>query len=90
LFKFLDYNCGRLSADAFLQAAGHSRTKVSDAHLMIGLWRIAEGDRAAARDHFQKCVGTRVINSWEWPWVRAFLARMEKDHAWPEWIALKK
>jgi serine/threonine protein kinase len=88
--KFLDYNCGRITADTLLQAAGQARPRVSDAHFMIGLWRLSEGDRVAARDHFQKCVGTRVFNSWEWPWVRAFLARMEEDREWPRWIPLKK
>jgi len=87
--KFLDYNCGRITADVLLQAAGQSRPKVSDARFMIGLWRLSEGDRFAARDHFEKSVATRVFNSWEWPWVRAFLARMEQDRAWPPWIPLK-
>jgi serine/threonine protein kinase len=89
-FKFLDYNCGRISADTLLQAAGEARPKVCDAHFVIGLWRLSEGDRLAARDHFQKCVATRAFPGWEWPWVRAFLARMEKDRAWPPWIPLKK
>jgi hypothetical protein len=88
--KFWDYNCGRITADQLLQAAGEARPRVSDAHFLIGLWRLSEGDRAGARDQFQKCVATRVFASWEWPWVRAFLARMDKDPAWPAWIPVKK
>jgi hypothetical protein len=88
--KFLDYNCGRMTSDQLLQAAGEARHKVSDSHLMIGLWRLSEGDRVAAQQHFRKGIATRVFNSWEWPWVRTFLARMEKDPAWPPWIPVKK
>ncbi len=89
LSKCLDYNCGRITGEELLQAAGQARPKVSDAHF-FGLWRLSEGDRAAARDQFQKCVATRVFASWHWPWVRAFLARMEKDQHWPKWIPPKK
>jgi serine/threonine protein kinase len=88
--KFLDYNCGRMTSDQLLQAAGEARHKVSDSHLMIGLWHLSEGDRVAAQQHFRKGIATRVFNSWEWPWVRTFLARMEKDPAWPPWIPVKK
>jgi tetratricopeptide (TPR) repeat protein len=85
-FTYLDYNCGRISEAQLLQAAGEARTRVSDANFTIGLWRLSEGNRAAARKHFESCVSTRVFASWEWPWARAFLARMDKDAAWPGWI----
>jgi hypothetical protein len=88
-FKCLDYNCGRITDDQLLQAAGEARPRVSDAHFLLGLWRLSEGDRAAAQEHFRKCAANRVFDSWEWPWVRAFLARMEKDPAWPSWIPAK-
>jgi tetratricopeptide (TPR) repeat protein len=85
--NFLDYNRGRITADALLQDAGQDRPKLSDAHFVIGLWRLSEGDRASAREHFQKCVATRVFQCWHWPWVRAFLERMQRDPGWPPWIA---
>jgi hypothetical protein len=73
-----------------MQAAGEARPKRSDAHFLIGMWRLSEGDRPAAKEQFRKCVATGAFDSWEWPWVRAFLARMEKDQAWPRWIQAKK
>src|SRR5262249_1973645 len=88
--KCLDYSCGRITADQLLQAAGQARPQPSDAHFLIGMWRLSEGDRTGAQQHFRKCVATRVFDSWEWPWVRAFLARMEQDPAWPRWIPVKK
>jgi hypothetical protein len=83
LLPYLDYNCGRITAGQLLQAAGQARPKLFDAHFAIGLQCLSKGDRAGAREHFKKCVATRVFVAWEWPWVRAFLARMEKDPAWP-------
>jgi serine/threonine protein kinase/tetratricopeptide (TPR) repeat protein len=90
LVKYLDYNCGRITAEALLKAAGEARPKVCDAHFLIGLWRLSEGDRAGSRDQLQKCIATRGFVFWEWPWARAFLARMDKDPTWPPWIPLKK
>jgi tetratricopeptide (TPR) repeat protein len=87
--EYLKYLGGRLEASALLEAAGSCRPKQSDAHLAIGLRCLAEGDRAGARDHFQKCSDARVFNSWEYPWVRAFLKRLEEDRTWPPWIPLK-
>jgi serine/threonine protein kinase/tetratricopeptide (TPR) repeat protein len=84
--KLLDYGCGQITDEALLQVAGQDRTKNSDAHFLIGMWRLSEGDRLTARDHFQKCVATRVFASWHWPWVRAFLKRLEEDPTWPKWI----
>jgi hypothetical protein len=88
--QFWDYTCGRISADQLLQTAGEDRGRLSVAHFVIGLWRLSEGDRIAAQEHFRQCVATREFASWHWPWVRAFLARMEKDPAWPPWIPPKK
>ena len=48
--------------------------------------RLADGDREAARAHFQKSVATDVFLYVEHDWSRAFLARMEADPAWPSWI----
>ena len=88
--KLLDYGCGRITAEALLQAAGQDRSKISDAHFLIGMWRLSEGTRSAARDHFQKCAATRVFASWHWPWNRAFLKRIQEDPAWPPRIPPKK
>jgi hypothetical protein len=89
-FKLWDYNCGRITTDQLIAAAGQSRSKQSGAHFLIGMWRLAEGDRAAAQEQFRKCLATREFFSWHWPWARAFLRRLEDDPAWPPWIPLKK
>jgi hypothetical protein len=87
--QFWDYTCGRITTDQLLQTAGRDRGKLSTAHFVIGLWRLSEGDRTAAREQFHKCVATRVFDTWHWPWARAFLKRMDADPLWPRWIPQK-
>ena len=56
---------------------------------MIGVTRLSGGDRDGAREHFSAAVATRFINTMDYDWSRAFLARMEKDRTWPKWIPVK-
>ncbi len=89
-FTYLDYSCGLITADDLLKAAGASRPQQCEAHFLIGLRRLAEGDRPGAREHFRKSSDTRVFIYWDWMWARAFLKRLERDPAWPRWIPPKK
>jgi serine/threonine protein kinase len=79
-----------LSDDAYLAKAGTSRWKQFHAHYQIGLFRLAEGDRAGAQDHFQKAVGTRAVWIYPWAWCKMFLSRLQNDSKWPPWIPAKK
>ena len=46
------------------------------------------GDRAGARECFQKCADPALTLAYdEWHWSRAFLSRMDQDPQWPRWIA---
>jgi tetratricopeptide (TPR) repeat protein len=85
--KYLDYYCGLISEASLLEAAGGSRTKLCEAHFVVGLRRLAEGDRAGAREHFRLCSQTRVFIFWDYDWARTFLRRLEDDPAWPPWIS---
>jgi tetratricopeptide (TPR) repeat protein len=82
----LDYNCDTISKEELLAAAAESRFRQCEAHFFIGITLLAEGDRAGAAEHFRQSVNTRVLMFFEYSWSRAFLARMEKDPAWPPWI----
>jgi hypothetical protein len=55
-------------------------------HTEIGLFQLADGDRAGAREHFQKAVETHTIGAYVWAWSRMFLERLKNDSAWPPWI----
>jgi tetratricopeptide (TPR) repeat protein len=84
------FDCGEVSEESLLEMAGASRMKQCNAHYEIGLLRFALGDRAGARDHFQKAVGTRAFWLQTWAWSRMLLGRLEKDPEWPPWIPVKE
>jgi hypothetical protein len=77
---------GELSGEAYLAKAGASRWRQFHAHYELGLFRLAEGDRAGARAHFHKAVATRAVWFFDWAWCRMFLQRLENDDKWPPWI----
>jgi tetratricopeptide (TPR) repeat protein len=80
------FGSGELSEDAYLTKVGTSRHWQCIANYEAGLFRLAEGDRALARDHFEKAVRTHA-NYWpQWAWSQMFLSRMKKAPDWPKWI----
>jgi tetratricopeptide (TPR) repeat protein len=84
--QLLRFNCEELSADELLQATQHSKWDQCEAHFFIGLTRIAEGNRDAAKAHFQAAVATRCNGFLACDWSAAFLIRLEDDPGWPSWI----
>jgi serine/threonine protein kinase/tetratricopeptide (TPR) repeat protein len=88
--RLLAYTCDDLSEEDLLGTAGASRIDQAIAHWLIGLTRLAEGDRAGAQDHFRKAVATRIIRWLYREHCRVLLDRLEKDPAWPPWIPVKK
>jgi hypothetical protein len=72
------FGCGELSEAGYLAKAASSRWKQAFAHFEIGLSRLADGDRALARDHFSKAVDTRAIWLFQWSWALMFLSRLEQ------------
>jgi hypothetical protein len=74
----------------FLESVGKNRLKLCGAHYSIGLVRLSKGDRAGAREHFQKTLDTKWYAHNLYPYARAFLARMKRDEKWPKWISVKK
>jgi serine/threonine protein kinase len=89
LLRILDYCGGSISAEEFLKAEAGSRCNQCDAHFYVAMDKLAQGDRAGAREHFQKAVDTRVFTFPEYQYSRLFLKRMNQDPAWPRWIPLK-
>jgi hypothetical protein len=88
--KLVDYLCGDLEADDLLRAATASGWDQCEGNHYIAMTKLAEGDRAGARKHFSLSVRTGVFTFFEHRWSRAFLARMDRDPAWPPWIRVKK
>jgi tetratricopeptide (TPR) repeat protein len=88
--RIRDYCGGVISEEEFLKAEAGSRWSQCEAHFYVALDRLSQGDRAGAREHFQKALATRVFGFIEYQWSRLFLKRMEQDPNWPPWIPLKE
>ncbi len=87
--ELLRYNCGELTEQGLLQAAGTSQWDRCEACFFIALHHLADGERLAARERFHACLATRCYGGQAWDWSAAALARLEADLAWPRWISDK-
>jgi tetratricopeptide (TPR) repeat protein len=72
-----------------LAAAGGLRGCSCSAHLLMGMTRLADGDRDGARQHLGEAVRTQDYFNNDFTLSRVFLARL-RDPAWPPWISVKK
>jgi hypothetical protein len=84
------FSAGEISEGAYLASVAGDRSEECYAHFYIGLFRLAEADRAAAKSHFDKAFRTHCIASWQSSWSLMFHSRLEKDPKWPPWIPVKK
>lgn len=82
----LDYGAGALAeADLLKVAAGTRRTQCY-AHFTIGLTRLADGDRAGARQSLRQALATKFFYLFVYDVSRVLLERLERDADWPPWI----
>jgi hypothetical protein len=84
------YGCEEISEADYLARAGRSGWKRGYAHYEIGLSRLADGDRAGAREHFAAALKARAIWEFQWNWSQMLLSRLESDPHWPPWIPAAK
>ena len=71
------------------QVSLNRKRSLCEAHFMIAMTLLSDGDREGATDHFGKSVATHVRFP-EADMSRAFLARLERDRSWPPWIPVKE
>jgi hypothetical protein len=85
------YLSGEITEEEYLEATAKTRISPTLIHYPVGLARLSNGDRAGARDQFQKTLldgnGYPVVF---YPYARAYLARMKRDPEWPRWIPARK
>jgi tetratricopeptide (TPR) repeat protein len=86
----LDYDCGDTTAEELLELAGSSRWRLIEAHFVIGVDLLSDGDRHGAAEPFQQCADTYVFDYWEFKWCRPFLERLQQEPTWPPWIPVKE
>jgi serine/threonine protein kinase len=83
-------NPDEAAAEKWLATAGLFRSLKGYMHPFIGLTRLGEGNRAAARRQFE---AGHLLRDPYYPAChlnRAFLARMDQDPAWPPWIPVQE
>ena len=85
----LAYHAGVLAEAELLQKAGDNHFNQCEAQFYIGLRRLGEGKRQAAKACFQRSLDTGVALFFECIWSRAFLAHIE-DPDWLPWIPVKE
>jgi serine/threonine protein kinase len=84
--ELIAYTSGESDDDVLLSRTGASRIAACQAHYFIGLTRLAAGERAAARRHFQASADLRVFGFLETHISRALLAQLDREPTWPRWI----
>jgi serine/threonine protein kinase/tetratricopeptide (TPR) repeat protein len=87
--KCQDYSAGKLSADQLLHASAVRRDERCTAHYLIGISKLAEGDRIEARENFRQALLTLGQGGLAYDMCWAFVGRMEDDPTWPPWIPMK-
>jgi tetratricopeptide (TPR) repeat protein len=87
---FDKYVTGTLPEAEMFQSAGKNRMLLCFCHYQVALDRLSNGDRAGAREHFQKALDTKFYAAVIYPHARAYLARLKRDPEWPKWIPVKK
>jgi hypothetical protein len=84
------FSNGEISESEYLASVAGDRRLECNAHFYVGLFRLAEGNRSAAKDHFAKAVQTHVMASFNHSYSLMFLTRSQTDPNWPPWIPVKK
>jgi hypothetical protein len=84
------FSNGEISESEFLASVAGDRRLECNAHFYVGLFRLAEGNRAAAKEHFTKAVQMHAIASSIFNYSLMFLTRLQTDPTWPPWIPLRK
>src|SRR5262249_29299137 len=73
-----------------VQDTDKGRVELFQAYMRGGLARLSDGDRAGAKGYLRKALDTKVSPHHVYPYLRALLARMDRDEKWPKWIEAKK
>jgi serine/threonine protein kinase len=88
-YALLDYNAGLVTADELVKKAGTNRFDLCEGNFYIGLRKLGQGNRSAAKACFQRSLDTGVFIFFEYQCSRAFLGCID-DPTWLPWCPIKK
>lgn len=83
----IDYLADEIDETTLLQLVGNHGFATANAQFMIAMKKLAQGHRDEAREHFQACVDTNALGTYDHEWSRAYLTRMDTNPSWPRWIS---
>lgn len=75
-----------ITAEQYLVSVSQSRYEQARAHFVIGIQRLAEGQRSLAREHFKASIAYRFDYSFFHAMSTAILSQMSREPTWPPWI----
>jgi hypothetical protein len=84
--RVLNYFAGNLSEARFLEGVTASRWDQTMTYHFAGLARLADGDRAGAREYFGRALAPQVFTITVYDITRVLFNRLERDKRWPPWI----
>jgi tetratricopeptide (TPR) repeat protein len=85
-YQALRFYAGWISAEELAAEAGSSGYQACGDYYLIAMLYLARGEREIARRYFRRCMETGTHWLIQYQWSRAFLARLERDPHWPQWI----
>ncbi len=88
--RLLAFNCGELTADELLAAAGRSRWDQCEAWFFIALFELADGNHEAAAESFREASARHCNGFVAQDWSDAFLVRRRSDAQWPRWVPVRE
>ena len=82
-----DYLVHGISADQLVATVVKNPARCCECMFLIGMHKLSQGDRRAARESFQACLDSGVFIYIQHRLAQVFLARMDADQSWPGWVA---
>lgn len=80
--------CGDISGEEYLKRAEPSRFERAWGNFVVGMEKLASGDRELAKRHFETSLSYQLTFSFFDAMGRALLTQLDRDPAWPPWIPL--
>jgi hypothetical protein len=84
--ELMGYRADRVGEQELVELAGDSERDKAEVYWIIGLRKLAQGNREGAKASFNKIASSPMYFWSSVLWARAFAERIDKDPNWPDWL----
>jgi hypothetical protein len=84
--KLMGYRAGLIEDKELVKLADNSERDKAETYWIIGLRKLARGDRQGAHASFNKIASSPIYVWNSVMWARAFAERMVEEPNWPDWL----